>query len=159
MNKFSLRFGLGTLMIFFLIWTACEKERWFFWNESINNFHPNVKFTHECSREEINFLDVAVKVNHGEFITNLYWKPTDGHQYLHFASCHPSDTKPWMRRISSKKSDLVPNVWKLKDWFKERGYPEDMINKETKGHLKVLHWVVLKHLKEVYQVIVELGYP
>ena len=40
--------------------------------ERLNNFHPNLKFTHERSREEINFLDVTVRVNHGEFITNLY---------------------------------------------------------------------------------------
>ena len=41
-----------------------------------------------------------------------------------------------MRRIYSKKSDLVANVRKLKDWFKERGYPEDMVNKETKRALE-----------------------
>ena len=41
-----------------------------------------------------------------------------------------------MRRIYSKKSDLVANVRKLKDWFKERGYPEDMVNKETKRVLE-----------------------
>ena len=44
-----------------------------------------------------------------------------------------------MKRICSKKSDRVANVGKLKNWFKERGYPEDMINKETKRDLKVLH--------------------
>ena len=37
-----------------------------------------------------------------------------------------------MRRICSKKKNLVANVRKLTDWFKERGYPEDMVNKETK---------------------------
>ena len=41
-----------------------------------------------------------------------------------------------MRRICSKKSDLVANIGKLKDWFKERGYPEDMVNKETKRALE-----------------------
>ena len=41
-----------------------------------------------------------------------------------------------MRRICSKKSDLVANVGKLKDWLKERAYSEDMINKETKRALK-----------------------
>ena len=41
-----------------------------------------------------------------------------------------------MRRIYSKKSDLVANVRKLKDWFKERGYPEDMVNMETKRVLE-----------------------
>ena len=41
-----------------------------------------------------------------------------------------------MRRICSKKSDLVANIGKLKDRFKERGYPEDMVNKETKMTLE-----------------------
>ena len=39
-----------------------------------------------------------------------------------------------MRRICSKKSDLVANIGK--DWFKERGYPENMVNKETKRALE-----------------------
>ena len=112
--------------------------------ERFNNFHPNFKFTHERSRQEISFLDVTVRVNHGEFITNLYFKSTDGHRYLHFELCHPSHAKSSIifsqalriRRICSKKNDLVANVRKLKDWFKERGYPEDMVNKETK---KALH--------------------
>ena len=43
-----------------------------------------------------------------------------------------------MRKICSKKSDLVTIVRKLKDSFQERGYPKDFFNKETKGHLKVL---------------------
>ena len=34
------------------------------------------------------------------------------------------------------KIDLVANVRKLKDWFKERSYPEDMVNKETKRRLE-----------------------
>ena len=67
----------------FFIWTASEKELHDFL-EQLNNLRRNLKFTHERSREEINFLDVTVRVNHGEFITNLYCKATDGHQYLHF---------------------------------------------------------------------------
>ena len=76
----------------FFIWTASEKELDDFL-ERFSNFHPNLKFSHERSREEINFLDVTTRVNHGEFITYLYCKPTDGHQCLHFESCHPSHTK------------------------------------------------------------------
>ena len=77
------------LYIYF-IWTTSEKELDDFF-ERLNNFHPNLKFTHEHSREEINFFDVTVRNNHGELITNLYCKPTDGHQYLHLS--HPSHTK------------------------------------------------------------------
>ena len=119
MNKFSLGFGPGALMIFFSFGRQVKMN----FLERLNNFHPNLKFTHELSREEINFLDVNVRVNHGEFITNLYCKTTDGHQYLHFESCHPSHTKSSiifsqalrMRRICSKKSDVAANVRKLKD--------------------------------------------
>ena len=64
-------------------------------------------------------------------------------QDVHFESCHPNHAKSsiifcqalGIRRIYSKKSDLVANIRKPKDWFKERGYPEDMFNKETKRAL------------------------
>ena len=64
-----------------------------------------------------------------------------------------------MRRICSRRIDLVANVKKLKEWFKGTGYSEDMVNKETREHLKILHCVVLKHLKEVHWAMVELRYP
>ena len=41
-----------------------------------------------------------------------------------------------MRRIRSKSSDLVANVKKLMDCFREWGYSEDMVNKETKRGLE-----------------------
>ena len=91
-------------------------------------------------------FDVTIRVNYGEFITSLYCKPTDGHHYFHFGSCHPNHTKSSiifsqtlrMRRICSKKSDLVANVRKLKDWLKEKGYPQGVVNKETKRALESL---------------------
>ena len=115
--------------------------------ERLNNFHPNLKFTHEHFREEINFLDVTVRVNHGEFITNLYCKPTDSHQYLDFESCHPSHTKSSiifsqslrMRRICSKKSDFVANIGKLNDCSRKGTIPRIWLTRKQKEHLKVLH--------------------
>ena len=41
-----------------------------------------------------------------------------------------------MIKICSKKKDIVANVTKPKDWFKERGYPENMFNKETETALE-----------------------
>ena len=64
-----------------------------------------------------------------------------------------------MRRICSKKSDLVSNIGKLKDWFKERGYPEDMVNKETKRALESPSLGRSKTSDQVYQVTVELEHP
>ena len=50
--------------------------------EDLNKFHPNLKFTYEKSREKINFLGVVIKIKEGRVITDLYCKPTDGHQCL-----------------------------------------------------------------------------
>ena len=41
-----------------------------------------------------------------------------------------------MKRLCSRRSDLIVNINKLKDWFGERGYPEEKVNKETKRALK-----------------------
>ena len=102
--------------------------------EGISNFYPNLKFTH----------DVTVRVNHDEFITDVHCKPTDGDQSLHFESCYLRHTKSSvffnqalrMKRICSKRSYLVANVRKLKDLFRERGYPEDIFSRETKKALQ-----------------------
>ena len=63
-----------------------------------------------------------------------------------------------MRRICSEKSDLVANVRKRKDWFKERGNPEDTVNKETKRSLEspsLGHFETFE--RRVYQVMVDPG--
>ena len=41
-----------------------------------------------------------------------------------------------MKRICSKRTDLKVNINKLKDWFRERGYPKEVVNKETKQALE-----------------------
>ena len=110
----------------FFIWTAIKKELDEFLNR-LNSFHRNLRFTDERFRESLNFLDVIVKIQQGEFISDLYCKSTDGHQYLHFDSCHAGHTKTSivysqalrMKRICSRRSDLIVNINKLKDWFKE----------------------------------------
>ena len=72
---------------------------------------------------------------------------TDSHNYLHLQSFHPRHTKTSiifsqvlrMRGICSKKSDLAANIRKLKDWFKEKGYPKIWSIRKQKRHWKVLH--------------------
>ena len=41
-----------------------------------------------------------------------------------------------MKRICSRRSDLIVNINKLKDWFRERGYPKEIVNKEIKQALE-----------------------
>ena len=83
-----------------------------------------------------------------------------------FELCHPSHTKSSiifsqalrMSRICPNKSDLVGNIGKLKDWFKERGYPENMVNRETKRALEIPSLCCSKTSEKSDQVTVELGY-
>ena len=37
---------------------------------------------------------------------------------------------------NEKNRLLIVNINKLKDWFRERGYPEEIVNKETKRALE-----------------------
>lgn len=58
-----------------------------------NNCHPNFKFTHEVSNMSSHFLDVTLILKGNEIETDIYSKPTDSHQYLHFLSNHPAHIK------------------------------------------------------------------
>ena len=56
----------------FMIWTHGEQELQKF-VEYLNNIHPIIKFTHEFSKTDVNFLDTTVKINqHHHLYTTLY---------------------------------------------------------------------------------------
>ena len=76
----------------FFIWTHGEQELERFLKD-LNNFTPNLSFTHEASKNCIPFLDLKVKLIDGKLETDLYMKPTDRHQYLHYLSSYPERTK------------------------------------------------------------------
>ena len=59
------------------IWTESEESLEKFLQD-LNQFHPNLKFTYEKSKEKIDFLDVVIKIKEGGIITDLYSKPTTG---------------------------------------------------------------------------------
>ena len=46
-------------------------------------------FKMENSRENLPFLDVNIRLKEGYLIPEIYFKPTDSHEYLNPASCHP----------------------------------------------------------------------
>ena len=99
-----------------------------FFGKNIRIFFRIVFFFHFTLL--ISLLDVTFRGNQSEFITDLSCKPTDYRQYILFQSCYLSHINSSiifsqalrMRRICSRRIDLVANVKKLKDWFKERGY-------------------------------------
>ena len=69
----------------------------------LNDMHPSIKFTFE-NREIIyenekkvqvlNFLDVKIILHEGNSVeTDIYYKPTNTHDYLPYNSAHPDHTK------------------------------------------------------------------
>ena len=74
-------------MIIIFICTECEDELEDVL-QCLNYFHPNLKFIHDKSKVSVNFLDVTVRINGGEFEIHLYCKSTDCHQFLEFNSVH-----------------------------------------------------------------------
>ena len=50
-------------------------------------------FVYQKSDKDINFLDVIVKIQKDELITDLFCKLVTGHQYFHYKSCHPKSVK------------------------------------------------------------------
>ena len=127
----------------FFIWTDSEKNLNKFLKD-LNEFHPNLKFTYEKSKEKINFLDLVIKLTDGKIITDLYCKPTDSHQYLHYDSCHAEHIKRSiifsqtlrLKRICSQKSDLDSHVKELKNWFNKRSYPAKVISEQVNRALR-----------------------
>ena len=99
-------------------------------------FHPTIKFTAEYSKEEVNFLDLNIKLIDGELKTDLFVKPTDTHQFLDPTSSHPYHCKkgiPYsqalrLNRICSDNTNFDKRN-DLEKWLMERGYNEKMIRK------------------------------
>ena len=127
----------------FFIWTDSEKNLNKFLKD-LNEFHPNLKFTYEKSKEKINFLDLVIKLKDGKIVTDLYCKPTDSHQYLYYDSCHAEHIKRSiffsqtlrLKRICSQKSNLDSHVKELKNWFSKSGYPAKVISEQVNGALR-----------------------
>ena len=86
---------------------------------------------------------MVIKIKEGRIITYLYCKPTDGHQYLHYDSCHADHIKrsiifsPTLRlkKICCEKNDLNVHVEDLKTWFSKRGYPDYLIKEQVEKAL------------------------
>ena len=52
----------------------------------LQNLHPKIKFAIE--HNFLPFLNIFIKYQNGQIITDIYHKPTDTQQYLHFKSHH-----------------------------------------------------------------------
>ena len=112
----------------FFIWIHGEEKLSQFLNE-LNNFHSNLKFTYESSSCTVNLLDLNESLRNVAIHKNLYIKPTDGHQYLHYQSSHPLHTLR-VSRIYSSEKDFKTHLSQMKEWFLARGYLEIVVNNQ-----------------------------
>ena len=73
----------------FMIWPRNQDLELFLYN--LNNFHPNLHFTHEHSTSTANFLDLTIYKNDKKLTLQIktYQKPHNLYQYLDFTSTHP----------------------------------------------------------------------
>ena len=71
----------------FFIWEHDEESLKVFIDQ-VNMFHPAIKFTAEYFKEEVNFLDLNIKLIDRELKTDFLVKPTDTHQFLDPTSSH-----------------------------------------------------------------------
>ena len=67
------------------IWTHGEEKIKFFLDD-LNKYHANINFTHHSNKECINFYDLTVSLLDIKVSSDLYIKPTDQYQYLHYSS-------------------------------------------------------------------------
>ena len=122
----------------FFIWKGTENELKEFFKE-INKVHQTIKFDHDYSKTEINFLDLTIyKDATGKLATKVYTKPADRQAYLHRNSAHPSHLKksiPYgqalrLRRICSDLNEFNEASKNLKSRWEYRGYKEEEIMKQ-----------------------------
>ena len=105
---------------------------------SLNEFHTDIKFTYESSKESIAFLDLKVSVKNSKIIADLYVKSTDLHQYLHYLSAHPNHTKRSVvfsqtlriGRLCSYEENFIKYKANMKLCVLKREYPERLISPE-----------------------------
>lgn len=97
----------------------------------------SIRLTYVLNPEELEALDVKIRLDGGKIITRLFRKPTDGHQFLDWASNHPRSLKksiPYsqllrVKRNCSRESDFAEEAGLLLDRFRRRGYPDETLNR------------------------------
>ena len=95
----------------------------------VNGFHPSLKFTWSISDEQLPFLDLYLKPTSDWLITSIYYKETDIHSYLNYASSHPIPYSQFLRlpRICSDERGIDIKSKELTVFFINLGYPQQII--------------------------------
>ena len=116
-------------------------------NNTLNKMHPAIQFTittptitrmRNGPAKSTTFLSLKViSEPNGQILTDIFYKETNTHEYLHYDSHHPAHVKnniPYClaKRIIVATSDeemMEKNLMDLTGWLQDCGYPDSIIQK------------------------------
>ena len=132
-----------------LLWLRFTDDIFFLWQHGesalrqfmtfINNFHKTIKFEHNSSPKQINFLDTTIFFNSiGQLKSKLYVKPTDRTMLLAYNSFHPRPCKHGIsysqalryRRLTTSNEIFKASLKRLRKILLIRGYKSHHIDHE-----------------------------
>ena len=115
--------------------------------ELINSMHPSIQYTMERAEtfiengslvQKLVFLSLTIFLDdEGNIWTDVYYKPTNTHDYLHFNSHHPDHIKKNIPHVlskrimvlSTKEESVRNNLLDLRKWLRQCGYPDTLIDR------------------------------
>ena len=108
----------------------------YWWITSVNEvmkhrYNLELTYNFDSCENFCVFLDVQYKFINGQLVTDIYQKPTDSHQYLHYCSSHPRHVFQGIvfsqglrfRRIINCNIRLRLRLNELTEHFRNSGYP------------------------------------
>ena len=118
----------------FCLWTHGQDELTKFIHH-LNTQHRTIKFTMENSHDRVNYLDTTVILKNNKLSVDLYTKPTDTHNYLHYTSCHPkhcTQSGPYSQYLRLKRNctdhnDYTKHCTTMTQHYTRRGYPKTIL--------------------------------
>ncbi|GFO05644.1 hypothetical protein PoB_003214900 [Plakobranchus ocellatus] len=141
----------------FFIWTHGRSKHEQFINHA-NTFYSTIKLTSTISPTQIPFLDIMICFHNGLRQIDLYSKPTDTFNHLHWTSCYPYHTrcsipvslafrlvricstdgalKHRLTQLSTHRRpvDSIPKQYKWQ-LIKLKGFLDNQCYKNTTGHI------------------------
>ena len=101
----------------------------------VNILDPSLRFTVKIGRNILKFMDLYITLKDGYLYTTVYSKPTDGHLYLDYNSCHPRSTKTAvqtgvalrLRRICSSEEQTNSAFKNYQAYLVSRNHPPNEV--------------------------------
>ena len=154
-EKVFQEFGENIFHFVKLTWKRYLDDGQIFWKKSfgpiekfveiLNSLDTNINFTHEISHKGLPFLNVFIYIENNKILTDVFYKPTDSHDYLPFNSCHPRHIKinipkTLARIICTIVEDPARKLFRLNEletWLLKAGYPAHLINNGLKSVMEI----------------------